>query len=100
MDGHIRFWDTKNGEMVNEIEFQQNNQITSVSLSPGLFSFLPYQKKKKKKKNSLDSTQILTNCRDNVLKLIDLKMFQVVNIFTYYFFPIIIIISFLFLNCI
>ena len=37
LDHHIRFWDTKTGELVNEITEIHTGQITSVNLSPGQF---------------------------------------------------------------
>ncbi|GBG83408.1 hypothetical protein CBR_g37122 [Chara braunii] len=55
-DGHLRFWEMKNGVLVNEVP-AHSRAITSVSVSQG-------------------GTSILTNGRDNVLNVFDLRTFE------------------------
>eukprot|EP01137_Pigoraptor_chileana_P015926 Opistho-2@72334 len=62
LDNHVRIWDSRVGDCTNEITGIHTGQITSLDLSA-------------------DRRQLLTNSRDNTLKLIDLRMFQVVNTF-------------------
>lgn len=60
VDNHIRFWDSRSGECVNEITGIHTGQITSLDLSS-------------------DGKVLLSNSRDNTLKLIDVRMLQVVS---------------------
>jgi autophagy-related protein 16 len=62
MDNSIKFWDSKNGDLVKEISGIHAGQITSVCTSP-------------------DAFQVLTSSRDNTLKIIDLRTFNIVNTF-------------------
>ncbi|GBG72542.1 hypothetical protein CBR_g12113 [Chara braunii] len=55
-DGHLRFWEMKNGVLVNEVP-AHSRAITSISVSQG-------------------GTSILTNGRDNVLNVFDLRTFE------------------------
>jgi len=59
IDHHLRFWDSKNGEVVHLMDGIHDNQITSVSLSP-------------------DGSKVLTNSRDNTLKLVDIRTHEVI----------------------
>eukprot|EP00123_Amoebidium_parasiticum_P020821 comp5704_c0_seq1/m.1574 comp5704_c0_seq1/g.1574 ORF comp5704_c0_seq1/g.1574 comp5704_c0_seq1/m.1574 type:complete len:573 (-) comp5704_c0_seq1:598-2316(-) len=66
LDNSIRFWDSKSSDgtnqATNEITGIHTGQITGLALSA-------------------DKNLLLTNSRDNSLKLIDLRMFQVVATF-------------------
>lgn len=64
IDHHLRFWDTKTGEVIHLMDDIHENQITSVSLS-------------------VDGTKVLTNSRDNSLKLIDLRTHELLMTFRY-----------------
>ncbi|KNC74147.1 hypothetical protein SARC_13297, partial [Sphaeroforma arctica JP610] len=59
VDKHIRFWDTRSGECTNELSGVHTGQITSLDMAE-------------------DRNTLLTQSRDNTLKLIDLRMSQVV----------------------
>eukprot|EP00026_Physarum_polycephalum_P006127 Phypoly_transcript_06168.p1 GENE.Phypoly_transcript_06168~~Phypoly_transcript_06168.p1 ORF type:complete len:595 (+),score=94.28 Phypoly_transcript_06168:102-1787(+) len=59
IDHHLRFWDSKNGEMVHVMDGIHDNQITSVSLAP-------------------EGSKVLTNSRDNTLKLVDIRTHEVI----------------------
>jgi len=61
-DGSLRFWDARQGDAAHEVHAVHQQQVTSVSLSPL-------------------GNQILTNSRDNTLKLLDLRSFEVVHSF-------------------
>eukprot|EP01027_Heterolobosea_sp_BB2_P007311 GEZU01010896.1.p1 GENE.GEZU01010896.1~~GEZU01010896.1.p1 ORF type:complete len:413 (+),score=100.46 GEZU01010896.1:164-1240(+) len=56
-DGAIRFWDMRTGNMTEDIAGAHTNQITSVCISP-------------------DTTTVLTNSKDNTLKLYDIRKLQ------------------------
>jgi len=58
LDNCIRFWDVKNGDMAHEISHVHTGQVTCVTCSP-------------------DGRTILTNSRDNTLKLIDIRTYEV-----------------------
>ncbi|CAJ0762527.1 20321_t:CDS:10 [Entrophospora sp. SA101] len=58
LDNSLRFWDVKSGKDIKELTNIHLGQITSVCLSP-------------------DRTKVLTNSRDNSLKLIDLRTYQI-----------------------
>lgn len=58
-DGGLRLWSIRDHKMIKEIKNLHDDVITSVNYSQ-------------------DGNQILTNSRDNVLKLIDIKTFEVV----------------------
>eukprot|EP01116_Phalansterium_solitarium_P025463 TRINITY_DN9757_c0_g1_i1.p1 TRINITY_DN9757_c0_g1~~TRINITY_DN9757_c0_g1_i1.p1 ORF type:complete len:561 (-),score=192.15 TRINITY_DN9757_c0_g1_i1:228-1910(-) len=60
---HVRFWDTKSGEMQHEMANAHSNQVTSVTISP-------------------DGEYVLTAGRDHVLSLIDVRTYGVVKTFT------------------
>eukprot|EP01130_Rhizamoeba_saxonica_P015026 TRINITY_DN665_c0_g2_i1.p1 TRINITY_DN665_c0_g2~~TRINITY_DN665_c0_g2_i1.p1 ORF type:complete len:537 (+),score=103.49 TRINITY_DN665_c0_g2_i1:48-1658(+) len=60
VDNRLRFFDSRNGDCVHEISDIHSGQITSVTLSP-------------------DGTHVLTNSRDNTLKLIDIRTFETEN---------------------
>eukprot|EP01134_Creolimax_fragrantissima_P005471 CFRG5471T1 len=59
VDNHIRFWDSRSGECTNELSGVHTGQITSLDMAD-------------------DRNMLLTQSRDNTLKLIDLRMSQVV----------------------
>jgi autophagy-related protein 16 len=59
IDHHLRFWDSKNGDVVHDMEGLHDNSITSVTLST-------------------DGTKVLTNSRDNTLKLVDIRTHEVI----------------------
>eukprot|EP01125_Pyxidicula_operculata_P005391 TRINITY_DN1922_c0_g1_i1.p1 TRINITY_DN1922_c0_g1~~TRINITY_DN1922_c0_g1_i1.p1 ORF type:complete len:535 (-),score=94.98 TRINITY_DN1922_c0_g1_i1:31-1635(-) len=56
-DQHLRFWDIKSGECIHDISNLHSGQITSVSLCP-------------------DGYSVLTNARDNTLKVIDIRTYE------------------------
>jgi len=58
----LRFWDPKSGENIRELKVH-SGQISSVCLTP-------------------DGTYILSNSRDNTLKLIDIRTYDVVKTFS------------------
>ena len=60
VDNHIRFWDSRTADCTNEITGVHTGQITSLAVST-------------------DGRVVLSNSRDNTLKLIDVRMLQVVN---------------------
>eukprot|EP01104_Vermistella_antarctica_P010853 TRINITY_DN2938_c0_g1_i1.p1 TRINITY_DN2938_c0_g1~~TRINITY_DN2938_c0_g1_i1.p1 ORF type:complete len:547 (+),score=107.35 TRINITY_DN2938_c0_g1_i1:163-1803(+) len=60
LDGHVRFWDTKNGDCAQELTSLHSKQITSVSLHP-------------------DGRTLLTSSRDNTLKMVDIRTFEQVQ---------------------
>jgi len=62
VDHHVRFWDVKTGDAVRDVSGIHENQITSVCLSP-------------------DGRSVLTNCRDNTLKVIDVRTYEVQSTF-------------------
>ncbi|KAI7861127.1 WD40-repeat-containing domain protein [Circinella umbellata] len=62
LDNNIRLWDTRTGNGIKELTGVHSGQITSVSISPG-------------------GDTLLTNSRDNTLKMIDLRMYNIVATF-------------------
>ncbi|KJE90803.1 WD40 repeat-containing protein [Capsaspora owczarzaki ATCC 30864] len=60
VDNHIRFWDSRTGDCTSEITGIHTGQITSLAVST-------------------DRRVVLSNSRDNTMKLIDVRMLQVVN---------------------
>ncbi|KAG9292434.1 hypothetical protein G9A89_015304 [Geosiphon pyriformis] len=60
LDNNLRFWDVRSGNNIKELNGIHLGQITSVSVSP-------------------DGSKVMTNSRDNTLKLIDLKTYEVVQ---------------------
>lgn len=64
LDQHVRIWDTKSGDCINEITGIHQGQITSLAMSP-------------------DSMNVLTNSRDNTLKLIDVRMLQTIMTYSH-----------------
>jgi len=63
LDSQLRFWDSKTGECGRELTGLHTAQITSVSISP-------------------DGRSVLTNSRDNTLKLVDIRTFDVLHTFS------------------
>ncbi|PRP75660.1 hypothetical protein PROFUN_15626 [Planoprotostelium fungivorum] len=61
-DHHVRIWDVRSAECSHELDSLHSDQVTSVCLSP-------------------DSTTLLTNGRDNLLKLVDLRTNQEIGCF-------------------
>ncbi|ORZ01381.1 WD40-repeat-containing domain protein [Syncephalastrum racemosum] len=59
LDNHVRIWDTRTGNAIKELTAVHSGQVTSVSVSP-------------------DGSKLLTNSRDNTLKLVDLRMYDIV----------------------
>jgi len=62
LDNNLRLWDVRTGNGIKELTGIHLGQITSLSISP-------------------DGSKILTNSRDNTLKLTDLRMYEVSNTF-------------------
>lgn len=60
LDGKLRFWDFKNNDCVHSISDIHSKQITSISLAN-------------------DGKTLLTNSRDNTLKLIDTRTFETIK---------------------
>eukprot|EP00550_Attheya_septentrionalis_P005774 CAMPEP_0198282502 /NCGR_PEP_ID=MMETSP1449-20131203/2292_1 /TAXON_ID=420275 /ORGANISM="Attheya septentrionalis, Strain CCMP2084" /LENGTH=568 /DNA_ID=CAMNT_0043978767 /DNA_START=177 /DNA_END=1883 /DNA_ORIENTATION=- len=65
MDGGVRFWDIRSGEKTAEIETLHTGGVTCAHLHP------------------TNGTQILTNGRDSVLKLVDIRMGSVISTMTH-----------------
>ncbi|KXS19409.1 WD40 repeat-like protein [Gonapodya prolifera JEL478] len=63
LDNNVRIWDMVSGNVIREITGLHSDRVTGVTVTP-------------------DRTHILTTCRDNSLRLIDLRTFQLVNSFT------------------
>ncbi|KAF9439237.1 hypothetical protein BGZ76_007438 [Entomortierella beljakovae] len=61
LDKTLRFWDARSGNCVKEMTGIHMEQITSVCPSP-------------------DGTQILTNSRDNTLRLLDIRTYETVSV--------------------
>ncbi|KAG0173902.1 hypothetical protein DFQ30_006733 [Apophysomyces sp. BC1015] len=62
LDGNLRLWDTRTGNGIKELTGIHTGQITSVSMAP-------------------DGSTVLTNSRDNTLKITDLRMYDIVQTF-------------------
>jgi len=62
VDHHLRIWDMKSNDCLRDVDDIHENQITSVCMAP-------------------DSMSILTNSKDNTLKLIDVRTFEVRSTF-------------------
>ncbi|KAI8331108.1 WD40-repeat-containing domain protein [Blakeslea trispora] len=62
LDNNVRLWDARTGTGIKELTGIHNGQITSVSMSP-------------------DGNTFLTNSRDNTLKMIDVRMYDIVRSF-------------------
>ncbi|CAG8739756.1 30093_t:CDS:10 [Gigaspora margarita] len=58
LDNNLRFWDVRSGKDIKELTGIHLGQITSVSVSP-------------------DGSKVLTNSRDNTLKIVDLRTYDV-----------------------
>ncbi|KAJ3397528.1 hypothetical protein HDU92_007191 [Lobulomyces angularis] len=63
LDSNVRFWDTRSGNTIKELTSLHSGQITSVEVFP-------------------NSYQLLTTSRDNTLKLIDARNYEVINTFS------------------
>jgi len=63
-DAHVRVWDAKTGECASDLVDLHLGQVTSVDLSP-------------------DGTKFLTNSRDNTLKIVDIRNFEVSHRFSH-----------------
>eukprot|EP01126_Amoeba_proteus_P058946 TRINITY_DN7668_c1_g1_i3.p1 TRINITY_DN7668_c1_g1~~TRINITY_DN7668_c1_g1_i3.p1 ORF type:complete len:240 (+),score=38.86 TRINITY_DN7668_c1_g1_i3:503-1222(+) len=63
VDGHLRFWDPKSGDQIYDLSSVHSQQITSVSLSP-------------------DGWSVLTFSRDNTLKIVDIRRYEALQVFT------------------
>jgi len=61
-DHNLRFWDTRNGDNLYHLTGIHTGQVTSVTFSP-------------------DGNTLLTNSRDNSLKLVDLRTYKVLRTF-------------------
>ncbi len=59
-DGAIRFWNIRDHSLMREIKGIHDDSISSIKYLP-------------------DTNQIITNSRDNTLKIIDARMFDVVK---------------------
>ncbi|KAJ3336658.1 hypothetical protein HDU93_002390 [Gonapodya sp. JEL0774] len=64
LDNNVRIWDMVSGNVIREISGMHSDQITGVQVTPG-------------------RTHILTTSRDNTLRLIDLRTFQLVHSFSH-----------------
>ncbi|RUS33655.1 WD40-repeat-containing domain protein [Jimgerdemannia flammicorona] len=78
LDNNLRLWDVRTGNAIKELTGIHLGQITSLSVSP-VHSYATYL-------STFwlpitDGSKILTNSRDNTLKLIDLRMYEVVSTF-------------------
>ncbi|KAI7902474.1 WD40-repeat-containing domain protein [Cokeromyces recurvatus] len=62
LDNNIRLWDARTGVGIKELTGIHNGQITSVSMS-------------------YNNNYLLTNSRDNTLKIIDIRMYETVKSF-------------------
>ncbi|OBZ87415.1 Protein tipD [Choanephora cucurbitarum] len=62
LDNNVRLWDARTGTGIKELTGVHNGQITSVCMSP-------------------DGNTFLTNSRDNTLKIIDVRMYDIVRSF-------------------
>jgi len=60
IDFRLRFWDTKSKDLIHELSNIHSGQITSVS-------------------TSIDTNYILTNSRDNTIKVIDVRTYEVIQ---------------------
>lgn len=64
VDSQLRLWDTKSGELIHLLDEVHTNQITSVSMS-------------------MDGSKVLTNSRDNTLKIVDIRTHEILMTFKY-----------------
>jgi autophagy-related protein 16 len=64
LDHNLRFWDIKNGDCIKELGDIHSGQITGVILSP-------------------DGQTVLTSSRDNTLKIIDIRTYDVLQVFSH-----------------
>jgi len=62
LDNQLRFWDLRNGDCVRELSDIHSGQITGTVLSP-------------------DGRTVLTSSRDNTLKSIDIRTYEVLQVF-------------------
>ncbi|KAI8333076.1 WD40-repeat-containing domain protein [Chlamydoabsidia padenii] len=62
LDHTLRVWDAKSGNGIKDLNGIHTDQITSVCVSP-------------------DGSSVLTNSRDNTLKIVDLRMYEVIHSF-------------------
>jgi len=84
LDNNLRFWDVRSGKDIKELTGIHLGQITSVSVSPGnsLFKSFVCLLFWSNLSNSnyiyfKDGAKVLTNSRDNTLKIVDLKTYEV-----------------------
>eukprot|EP00814_Leptocylindrus_danicus_P001554 CAMPEP_0116017934 /NCGR_PEP_ID=MMETSP0321-20121206/8351_1 /TAXON_ID=163516 /ORGANISM="Leptocylindrus danicus var. danicus, Strain B650" /LENGTH=550 /DNA_ID=CAMNT_0003488237 /DNA_START=59 /DNA_END=1712 /DNA_ORIENTATION=+ len=64
LDGGLRFWDLRSGDRMAEITDLHENGVTSVMCSP------------------TDGTKLLTNGRDSILKIVDIRMCDSIQSFS------------------
>lgn len=74
LDGGVRFWDANKGSEIADLTNVHSGQITSVSMSPGKTYLKLHQNS-----NHLDGSSLLTNSRDNTLKIIDVRTYHVLK---------------------
>lgn len=65
MDGGLRFWDLRSGDRIAEMKNLHDNGITSVMCSP------------------LDGTKLLTNGLDSILRIVDVRMADIIHSFSH-----------------
>lgn len=80
LDNNIRIWDARSGTSVKELTGIHNGQITSVTMSPGKLQVCKHSKIALTC-NQVEGTTLLTNSRDNTLKIIDIRMYEIVKSF-------------------
>lgn len=61
LDNNLRFWDARSGNCVKEVTGIHMGQITSVC-------------------PSTDGSQILTNSRDNTLRILDVRTYETISV--------------------
>jgi autophagy-related protein 16 len=81
LDNNIRLWDARTGVGIKELTGVHSGQITSVSMSPGKNKLTGAIDYCILKILLIDGTCILTNSRDNTLKIIDVRMYDIVKSF-------------------
>ncbi|KAI8804989.1 WD40-repeat-containing domain protein [Cladochytrium replicatum] len=64
LDNNVRLWDSRTGNQIREITGIHHGQVTAVDVSP-------------------DGTYIMTTSRDNTIKLMDVRMYDVVAVFNH-----------------
>jgi WD40 repeat protein len=78
IDGHVRVWAADKGELAADLGEVHANQITSVVSSPGARG---EQRPTRGLTRGADGACVLTNSRDHLLKMIDVRTMQVVRVF-------------------